>query len=173
MSWLGEIGRGLLNEFTDLPSAEQAARFVARLLVAAVLGGMLGYEREQAGKAAGLRTHMLVALGAAFFTLIPVPGTPEYEAALSRVLQGLVAGIGFLGAGAILKQSEAGIIRGLTTAASIWFTAAVGASVGAGRLVAAVLGTVLALVVLAVLGRLESRSARDEDRAARPPTNRP
>jgi uncharacterized membrane protein YhiD involved in acid resistance len=114
-----------------------------------LLGGALGWERERAGKAAGMRTHMLVAMGAAFFVFVPQQSGMSAEG-LGRVIQGLVAGIGFLGAGAILKPSEGddSQVRGLTTAAGIWFTAAVGVAVGLGREATAVLGTLLALAVL-------------------------
>ena len=145
-----------MDALFDLPDGWQLARVSARLLVAITLGGLLGYERERAGKAAGLRTHMLVALGAALFVLAPLEaGMPIAD--LSRVIQGIVTGIGFLGAGAILKRVRRMEIEGLTTAANIWFTAAVGTAVGSGQLWLPVLGTVLALIVLAALRRLEAR----------------
>jgi putative Mg2+ transporter-C (MgtC) family protein len=154
-SWQ-EIGEALREDFSDLPSAAQAIRITLRMLLAAILGGVLGYDREQVGKEAGLRTHMLVALGAALFVLIPQQaGMPLAD--LSRVVQGLVAGIGFLGAGAILKLSEQGQIKGLTTAAGIWLTAAVGMAAGMGRETSAILGTVLAFIILSLLPRVERR----------------
>jgi putative Mg2+ transporter-C (MgtC) family protein len=102
-----EIRTGIQTDFSDLPGIAEVTQVVVRLLLAALLGGLLGFQREREGKEAGLRTHMLVALGAAFFTLIP------YQAGMlltdmSRVLQGIIAGVGFLGAGTILKQNEAG-----------------------------------------------------------------
>ncbi len=101
----------------------EVARVSTRLLVAAALGGLLGYERELKRKAAGLRTHMLVALGAALFVLVPLQaGVPKED--VSRVMQGIVTGIGFLGAGTILKGSSVEDVKGLTTAAGIWLTAA-------------------------------------------------
>jgi putative Mg2+ transporter-C (MgtC) family protein len=94
-------------------------RICTRLLVAVALGGLLGYEREAVGAAAGLRTHMMVAVGSALFVLVPQQaGMPMED--ISRVIQGIAAGIGFLGAGAILKQKEVQAIKGLTTAAGIW-----------------------------------------------------
>ncbi|MNT54302.1 putative Mg(2+) transport ATPase [compost metagenome] len=120
--------------------------------MAVVLGGLIGYEREAAGKAAGLRTHMLVALGSALFVLVPLQaGVPLAD--MSRVLQGLIAGIGFLGAGAILKQSDEAHIKGLTTAASIWMVAAIGVAAGLGRETTAVIATVFTLIILQILWR--------------------
>ena len=156
MSTWGEIGHTILEEFSDLPDAGQATRIVLRLTVAGVLGGILGYEREQKGKAAGLRTHMLVAIGAALFVLIPqqAGATPSD---ISRVLQGLVAGVGFLGAGSIIKSKSNGNgegeedVKGLTTAASIWLTAAIGIAAGLGREATAALSTFLALIVLTLI----------------------
>src|SRR5262245_11033445 len=111
-----EVWRGLQADFSDLPGIAEVTQVVVRLLLAALLGGLLGWQRELVGKAAGLRTHMLVALGSAFFVLIPSQaGMPLGD--LSRVLQGVITGIGFLGAGAILKLSEQQQIHGLTTAA--------------------------------------------------------
>ncbi len=101
------------TEFSDLQNAEQVTRLCVRLLVAIALGAVLGYERELRGTAAGLRTHMLVALGAALFVLVPMQAGMEV-ADLSRVLQGVVAGIGFLGAGAIIKLQNEEVIKLLT-----------------------------------------------------------
>src|SRR5215470_4196462 len=89
-----EVWRGIQNDFADLPGAAEVTQIVLRLLLAALLGGLVGFQREQVGKAAGLRTHMLVALGAAFFVMIPYQaGMPLAD--LSRVLQGVVAGWDF------------------------------------------------------------------------------
>jgi putative Mg2+ transporter-C (MgtC) family protein len=140
------------QEFSDLPDAEQVTRVCVRLLVAITLGGLLGYERETKGVAAGLRTHMLVALGAALFVLVPLQAGMSIPD-MSRVLQGVVSGIGFLGAGAIIKLSQNGEIRGVTTAASIWLTAAIGIAAGMGKELTAILSTFLALIILAVLYR--------------------
>jgi putative Mg2+ transporter-C (MgtC) family protein len=137
-------------DFSDLPGVVEVTQLVLRMLLAALLGGVLGYQRERQGKEAGLRTHMLVALGSTFFVLVPLQAGMAIGD-LSRVLQGLIAGIGFLIAGTILKQQAEGHIQGLTTAAGLWLTAAVGVAVGLGREASAVLGTVLALIILALL----------------------
>src|SRR4051812_37897499 len=137
--WWRLVWDALYADFSDLPDAGQVTHVVVRLLLAAALGGLLGWERERAGKAAGRRTHMLVALGATFFVFVPQQAGMS-QADLSRVIQGLVAGIGFIGAGAILKEGEGRRVRGLTTAAGIWLTAAVGVAVGLGREASAVLG---------------------------------
>jgi putative Mg2+ transporter-C (MgtC) family protein len=150
-----EVWRGVRADFADLPGVVEVTQLVLRMLLASVLGGLLGYQRERQGKEAGLRTHMLVALGSAFFVLIPLQAGMSLGD-LSRVLQGLIAGIGFLLAGTILKQQAEGHIQGLTTAAGIWLTAAVGVAVGLGREASAVLGTVLALIILALLPRVRS-----------------
>ena len=137
-----------------LPDLSQLLHVVAQLGVAALLGGVLGIEREKVGKAAGLRTHMLVALGAALFTVSAVDAGMN-AADLSRVFQGIAAGIGFIGAGAILKLTHEKEIKGLTTAATLWLTAAAGTAVGAGHLWIPIVGVLLAFVILAALGRIE------------------
>ncbi len=137
-----------------LPDLSQLFRVVAQLGVAALLGGVLGIEREKVGKAAGLRTHMLVALGAALFTVSALDAGMN-AADLSRVFQGIAAGIGFIGAGAILKLTHEKEIKGLTTAATLWLTAAAGTAVGAGHLWIPIVGVLLAFVILVALGRIE------------------
>ncbi|NEX64118.1 MgtC/SapB family protein [Noviherbaspirillum galbum] len=138
------------EEFSDLGNVEGVARVCLRLVVAMLLGSILGYERESIGAAAGLRTHMLVSVGSALFVLVPLQaGMPVND--VSRVLQGVTAGIGFLGAGAIIKIKEDSEIRGLTTAASIWLTAAVGVAAGMGLEATALLSTLFALVILTLL----------------------
>lgn len=146
------IAATVAAEFSDLGDAAQLTRLVLRLLLAAILGGLLGMQRERRGKAAGVRTHMLVAIGAALFMLVPAIGGMQDDA-LSRVVQGVVAGIGFLCAGTILKSGE-DHISGLTTAAGLWLTAAVGVAVGLGREATAVLSTLLALAILSLEGPL-------------------
>jgi putative Mg2+ transporter-C (MgtC) family protein len=145
-----EIWNTVLSEFSDVPDAEQVTRITLRLLVAAILGGLLGYEREQQGKSAGVRTHMMVAMGAALFVLIPQQAGAS-SADLSRVLQGLIAGVGFLGTGAIIMGNREVATRGLTTAASLWVTAAIGVAAGMGRESTAVLSTLIALLILSVV----------------------
>ena len=153
------LSTALQQEFSDIDDLADAVMIVVRLGVATVLGGLIGYERESQGKSAGLRTHMLVALGAALFVLAPtLSGMAVGD--MSRVLQGIVAGIGFLGAGAIIKARGQGDVKGLTTAASIWLTAAVGVTAGMGREMLALVATLMALFILSVLHRLEVRLAR-------------
>jgi putative Mg2+ transporter-C (MgtC) family protein len=151
------IGDTLLAEFSDVNDVEQITRILTRLLLAAVLGGVLGYEREQRGKAAGIRTHMLVAIGAALFVLVPQQAG-MLIADQSRVIQGIVTGIGFLGAGAIIKHRSEEDVKGLTTAAGVWLTGAIGIACGLGRESTAILSTLLALIVLAMVPRLVDRN---------------
>lgn len=147
----------ILEELTaGLPDARQFARIVIRLLAAMLLGAIVGIQREYIGKPAGLRTHMLVALGAALFVLASMESGMT-SADLSRVIQGLATGIGFIGGGAILKLSEQHEIRGLTTAAGIWTTAAIGVAAGLGRIGLATLGMLLTWFILAVVGKIEHR----------------
>lgn len=147
--WWQQVWGTAREEFSDLPDVAQVARVALRLLIAAMLGGVLGYEREKKGKPAGVRTHMLVAIGAAVFILIPQQaGVSERD--MTRVLQGLVAGVGFLGAGAIIRGGDNGEVKGLTTAAGIWLTAAIGMAAGMGREATAILCTVLAFAVLSI-----------------------
>jgi putative Mg2+ transporter-C (MgtC) family protein len=148
-----DVGKTLVAEFTDLSQPTEIVRVTLRLLIAAVLGGILGYEREQHGKPAGMRTHMLVAIGSALFVLIAQQSRLS-PGDIGRVLQGLIAGIGFLGAGTIIKGQSADDIHGLTTAAGIWLTAAIGVSAGMGRESTAILSTVLALIVLSVVPKI-------------------
>jgi putative Mg2+ transporter-C (MgtC) family protein len=130
-----------------------------RLVVAALLAGLIGWERERGGHQAGLRTHILVGLGAALFTL--VPAFQGQVSDYSNVVKGVAAGIGFLGGGAILKDVQKQSVEGLTTAASIWLTAAVGLASAAGMYLAAVASTVIALIVLWPMQKVESPSERD------------
>lgn len=123
------------------------ARNAGDLVLAAVLGGLVGFEREHTGKAAGLRTHMMVALGAALVMVVTrdLGVQPDHQ---SRVIEGIVTGIGFIGAGTILKLSEPPEVHGLTTAAGIWVTAGVGLAVGAGAWATACFAVIVAWLVL-------------------------
>jgi len=121
---------------------------VLRLVAAAALSGVIGFEREVAQKAAGLRTHMLVGLGAGLFTLLGISGFADSDPA--RVAAQVVAGVGFLGAGAIFRHGAT--VRGLTTAAGLWTAAAVGMAAGLGEFAVAMVATGVALVVLYVVG---------------------
>jgi putative Mg2+ transporter-C (MgtC) family protein len=150
-------GSNLLNLIAqelaaDLPDARSLVRVTLRLLMALGLSACVGWERERGGKAAGLRTHMLVSLGAALFVVaVGQAGGAE----LSRVAQGVAAGIGFIGGGVILKLPSERRIKGLTTAASVWLCAAIGVAAGSGTLGAAVIGLLLCLLVLGFLQRFE------------------
>lgn len=150
-----EIWQTLQREFSDLPSSAEWVKVLLRLFVAAILSGLLGLEREAQGKSAGMRTHMLVGIGSALFVLIPQQLGVE-QADMTRVLQGVVAGIGFLGAGTIIKSESEQSVHGLTTAAGIWLTAAIGIAAGMGRETSAILSTAFALVILSVVPRITS-----------------
>jgi len=118
---------------------------ILRLLLAAALGAIIGYQRERAGKPAGLRTHILICVGSALFTIASIYGFGTADPA--RIAAGIVAGIGFLGAGAIIRR-EGELVGGLTTAATIWAVAAIGLAAGAGLYLASAVTTVIALIVL-------------------------
>ena len=140
MSVTAEIGRALATEFS-MPDAGTTTVIVVRLLAAAVFGGMLGIERESKGRAAGLKTHILVSIGSALFVMAPLlsgidPGD------VTRVMQGIVSGIGFLGAGAIIKLERDERIEGLTTAA------------GMGMEIMALATTLIALAVVALIPKV-------------------
>lgn len=135
---------------------------VTRLLFAVVLGAAVGWDREQAGKSAGLRTHMMVAMGAATFALLAFEGGDTMDERYGdrgvdpmRVLQGIVGGLGFLGAGSILKSRNGQEVAGLTTAASIWVAGGLGAAAGMGAVVTGALGAVLSLLILRVVHAIE------------------
>jgi putative Mg2+ transporter-C (MgtC) family protein len=134
-AWWHEVWQTLQAEFADIGDARQLTQMTVRLVIAAILGGILGFERESKGKAAGVRTHV----------------------------QGVIAGIGFLGAGTIIKgkDDEEGHVKGLTTAAGLWMTAAIGVSAGLGRESTAVLSTLLALAVFSVMPKIVKRFEKD------------
>jgi len=139
-----------MDELLTLPESAYVTRVTLRLAAAALLGGLIGAEREWVGKAAGLRTHMTVALGSAAFVLIAIEAAAE-AGDVSRAIQGIAAGIGFIGAGAILKKKDDEDIQGLTTAATIWLTAAVGVAAGAGQIWLGAIAVFCAFVVLVVM----------------------
>jgi putative Mg2+ transporter-C (MgtC) family protein len=149
-----------IGEFLGVPEAGHLVAVSLRLVAAAILGGLIGAEREWVGKAAGLRTHMLVSLGAALFIVAPTEAGLD-EIARGHIISGIVAGIGFIGAGAILKRADREEIQGLTTAASIWLTAGIGVSVAVGPLWIPVLSVVCALLILFLLGLIQRRSGND------------
>ena len=121
---------------------------VLRVLLAMVLGGVIGFQRGKAEKPAGMRDIILICSGAALFTVISIYGFASDEQA--RVAAGIVAGIGFLGAGAIIRRGEGGVVKGLTTATTIWVTAGIGMAAGAGMYIIASVTTLLVLVVLLI-----------------------
>lgn len=145
------IPASIVETFT--PEIDGLVAAAVPLMLAALLGAVLGWEREQKGRAAGLKTHILVAMGSALFVL-----SPELDgidgANNTRVMQGIVSGIGLVGAGAILRSRSGARVEGLTTAASIWITAAIGMAAGMGLAWPAILATLLAWLVVAVVPKL-------------------
>lgn len=147
----------LLDELNaGFPDQAQIVRLLVRISIAMLLGGIIGYQREQHDKPAGLRTHVLVAMGSTLFVIAAIESDMSSDS-VARIIQGLITGIGFIGAGAILKVRQEREISGLTTSAGIWATAAVGVAVGLGLLGLAVLSVILIWFVLAVLGYVERR----------------
>lgn len=133
---------------------------IARLVIAALLGGVIGIERERMSWAAGLRTHMLVCVGSTLIMIVSAYGFADVLRSgvvldPSRMAAQVVSGIGFLGAGAILARGE--VIRGLTTAASVWAVAGIGLAVGGGLYTAAIAATIIILIILAGIKPLEKR----------------
>ena len=137
------------------------AEMAGRLVLATVLGALVGLNRESAGKPAGLRTHALVALGGAQLSVVALLFGEAEAGAPSRVLQGVLAGVGFIGAGVILHRSDAQGVEGLTTAAAIWVVAAIGVAAGAGLWRTAAVTVVLTLAVLMAGEALDRRGHRD------------
>ena len=140
----------------ETPDVTQVVRVTVRLVIAMLLAGVIGWERERGDNAAGLRTHILVALGAALVVVSTEEAGADAES-ITRVVQGVTAGIGFIGGGVILKLPEEKRIEGLTTAATIWLAAAIGLAAGMGRLVSALLGLMLAWIALAFLTKIKQR----------------
>jgi putative Mg2+ transporter-C (MgtC) family protein len=156
MEWLADV----------LEQGVSASVIAVRIALAALLGALLGWEREARDKPAGLRTHMLVSIGSATFTLLGFETTAELSDHAgeghegvdpTRIIQGIVGGLGFLGAGSIIKARGSEDVMGLTTAASVWFTGALGVACGMGAYLLALISAVLGLVVLSVLGRVSKR----------------
>jgi len=161
-----------MGELSQLvPDVSQIIRVTIRLLAALAVGTAIGLQRELTHKTAGLRTHMLVALGTAVFVVGAAEAGMQAES-LTRIIQGIATGIGFLGGGAILKLTDKREVHGLTTAAGIWMTAAASAAAGLGQITVVVLSTGLGLVVLVVFRRLEKQlghHARADGENHRPP----
>jgi putative Mg2+ transporter-C (MgtC) family protein len=147
-----------------IPDWREFAVIMIRLVAATALGAAIGYERETAGKAAGLRTHILVTAGTAVFVLGGIAAGMKADSdAISRVIQGIVTGIGFVGAGSILKRESEENIQGITTSASIWMAAAIGVTVGLGGLGLALIATVLTLIVLRATLWFENGAIKPND----------
>jgi putative Mg2+ transporter-C (MgtC) family protein len=144
---LNTLSEFFANSLTNAAPIKEQIELTILVIWAMFLGGLVGIERERASKASGIRTHMLVAGAAAIVTYISEQVTDGIGGDASRGIHGVITGIGFLGAGAII-QSKKGVVSGLTTAASIFHTAAVGAAVAAGYGIAASFGTVMAILVL-------------------------
>jgi len=125
---------------------------VLRVLLAVALGSIIGFQRGKAEKPAGMRDLVLICAGAALFTVVSIYGFGVVDQA--RVAAGIVTGIGFLGAGAIIRRGEGGVVKGLTTAATIWVTAGIGLAAGAGMYILATVTTFLVLVVLLLPRRI-------------------
>jgi putative Mg2+ transporter-C (MgtC) family protein len=126
-----------------------------RLVCAMLAGGLIGWNRHRAGKPAGIGTHALVALGAGLFVAMPAGAEGSHVDALSRAIQGVAAGVGFLGAGEIFRDPGAGHVTGLTSAAALWATAALGLTIVCGPVVQAGLATLLVVAVLELAPRIE------------------
>ena len=150
---LAEAMPGILAQAADLFQREGS--FVLRLFLAALCGAVVGWQREKQEKAAGLRTHILLTMGACLFTLVALRIKPDE---IARLIQGMVTGAGFLAGGVIFR--EGATVRGLTTATGLWVMAAVGLAAGIGDYFLAGLTTVLMFIVLSVLRRVEDAARR-------------
>jgi putative Mg2+ transporter-C (MgtC) family protein len=153
MQWLEFLREELIG---GVGSGRQMAQLLLRFIVAALLGALVGMQREKAGKPAGVRTHILVCLGTAVVVLSSSRMGMNLDGQ-SRVIQGIVTGIGFIGAGSILKLSEERDIQGLTTAAGLWMTAAIGIACGGGQIGIALISAVLTVIILALANVIENR----------------
>jgi len=148
----------LWQELTfGLGSRRQVVQVLLRLIVAVLLGGLVGIQRQRARKPAGLRTHILVCLGSSV-VVVACSGMGMTLDGQSRVIQGVLTGVGFIGAGSILKLSQEHEIKGLTTAAGLWITAAIGIACGVGAIGIALIATLLALIVLALVKAVEDHA---------------
>ena len=141
---------------------ESVVNVLERVGAATLLGGILGLDRELRERSAGLRTHMMVAIGAAIFIMAGLGAAGGVGRDVTRVVQGIVVGIGFIGGGTILKLTEQQRVKGLTTASSIWLAAGVGTACGLAEFTLAVVGTAISVVVLAALRPVEKFLSRFE-----------
>ncbi|MEG4345425.1 MgtC/SapB family protein [Microcoleus sp. A003_D6] len=150
----------------NLWSPDNWLGILLRLCLAMFVGGIIGWERQLRHKPAGLRTHMLVSMGSALFILIPlaIGKNGNERDAVERVIQGIATGVGFLGGGEILRGSQEEIgkaeVHGLTSAAAIWVSAALGTAAGCGLWQLALIGALMSLFVLRVIKELERRSRK-------------
>jgi putative Mg2+ transporter-C (MgtC) family protein len=151
---LKSISVAIRDDFQGFWNAEQLTHLVLRVGIACIAGAIVGYQRERFGKAAGLRTHMLITAGTSLFVVICYLEQMDHRD-LSRVLQGIITGIGFLGGGVILKLEKDQEIKGLTSAAAVWYVAALGIASGLGQLTLALLGAIVGFLILELLGRME------------------
>jgi putative Mg2+ transporter-C (MgtC) family protein len=138
-----------------IPDERQLTIVMIRLAAAAIFGAAIGIERQYAGKSAGVRTHMLVTVGSTVFMLTATHYGMASDG-ISRVMQGIATGIGFIGAGTIIKHESAMDVKGLTTSAGIWIAAAIGVAAGLGAVGLAGIATVLTLVILTVTVALDN-----------------
>ncbi len=158
---------------------EMTWEFILRIFVAAMLGGLIGLEREYRAKEAGFRTHFLVALGSALFMIVSAYGfdrlslSPEQRWDVARIAAQVVSGIGFIGAGTIIFQRRENAIRGLTTAAGLWVTAAIGLACGGGMYILAAAATLLVLAGLEVFKFILRRLEHKHKAAERAQSNLP
>ncbi|HZI47164.1 MAG TPA: MgtC/SapB family protein [Pyrinomonadaceae bacterium] len=157
----------LYHELTlGLHDRQQIARIVIRLLAAFILGGLVGVQRQRTHKPAGLRTHMLVCVGTAVFVTTVGAVGMAFDGQ-SRVIQGIITGLGFIGGGSILKLTQDHEIKGLTTAAGLWMTAAIGVTVGLGALGIAIITTILTLIILVIAMKVEKFVLHQRDPRSR------
>ncbi len=144
----------------ELPKLVSFLTVLWRLIAAAILAGIVGINRERMHEAAGLRTHILVAVSAALFVMLVTVDGAASSADASRVIQGIAAGIGFVGGGAILRRGTEPQAHGLATAASIWLAAAIGVGVGTGRVWKSALAAILGWFTLSILGMFKKKAKR-------------
>lgn len=149
MQWRGRSNLAIHAGYIE---ANDWLNLIFRVGLSTLIGGLIGFERQWTGnnRSAGVRTHMVISLGATLFILLPLQIPQDYSSvnALSRTIQGIATGVGFIGAGLILQQSHRGKVKGLTSAAAIWATAALGTAIGLGYWQLAVVGTAAILLVL-------------------------
>lgn len=155
-----------MNDGTNLLffNADDWLTITFRIGIALLIGGVIGLDREQPGRPAGLRTHMIVSVGAAMFVMLPLQAGIDINStnALSRAVQGIATGVGFIGAGIILQQSRQNLkpqVKGLTSAATLWLTAGLGTAAGCGLWRTSVVGTLTTLLILSGFKRLKRSPA--------------